>query len=90
MGGLAAGLHYSDGDVYKGEYSLEAVSEVFTCSPYRLSATLYATVSASYIIEQEGLPMFTLHEDKSGEIVELWNGETPQSRLRKLMDTNVV
>ncbi|KAF7800009.1 hypothetical protein EIP86_011252 [Pleurotus ostreatoroseus] len=42
------------------------------------------------VTEQDGLPTFTLHEDKSREIVELWNGETPQSRLKKLMDTNVV
>ncbi|KAJ3555146.1 hypothetical protein NM688_g2740 [Phlebia brevispora] len=70
LGGLAAGLHFTRGDVYK--------------------ATLYATVSSSFIIEQEGLPILSRREEANGTIVELWNGETPQSRLELLMDTKVI
>ncbi|KAF5321091.1 hypothetical protein D9619_000958 [Psilocybe cf. subviscida] len=41
-------------------------------------ATLYATVSASFVIEQEGLPSL---QSKDGET---WNGDSPQWRLKLL------
>ena len=43
-------------------------------------ATLHATVSASFIIEQEGLPSLT--GASSG--VELWNEDEPINRLKIL------
>lgn len=47
-------------------------------------AVLYATVSASFIIEQEGLPMLTRKVGDDGLTVELWNGDTPWRRLEDL------
>ncbi len=53
-------------------------------------AVLYATVSASFVIEQEGLPVLTHATDDEGS-TECWNNETPQSRLEKLLvDTRAV
>ncbi|KAL7282156.1 hypothetical protein ACG7TL_003625 [Trametes sanguinea] len=49
-------------------------------------ATLYASVSASFIIEQEGLPRLTHAVDETGRQVELWNGDSPQRRLKELQD----
>ncbi|KAI0751412.1 Ribokinase-like protein [Daedaleopsis nitida] len=46
-------------------------------------ATLYATVSASYIIEQAGLPSLT---QAAAEATELWNGDSPNRRLHALQD----
>jgi len=43
-------------------------------------AALYATVSASFIIEQEGLP----HLSQTGEGEELWNSDSPSRRLAEL------
>ncbi|EPQ59546.1 Ribokinase-like protein [Gloeophyllum trabeum ATCC 11539] len=43
-------------------------------------AVFYATVSASFIIEQEGLPRLSAAEDAS----ELWNDDSPQRRLEEL------
>jgi len=56
LGGLAAGLEVTGGDV--------------------LEATLYASVSSSFIIEQAGLPTYT-NDD-------LWNGDHPHRRLAAL------
>ncbi|KAF7331930.1 PfkB domain-containing protein [Mycena kentingensis (nom. inval.)] len=56
LGGLAAGLKLSGGDIYQ--------------------ATLYASVSASFIIEQTGLPSLS----SMGE----WNHDSPQRRLDEL------
>ncbi|KAK7695647.1 hypothetical protein QCA50_000283 [Cerrena zonata] len=66
LGGLAAGLHFTDGDPYE--------------------AMLYASVSASFIIEQEGLPSLAVSEVTQSETRpgELWNGELPVERLEKL------
>ncbi|KAI0676919.1 Ribokinase-like protein [Trametes maxima] len=47
-------------------------------------ATLYATVSASFIIEQEGLPRLTQTTGTDGEHIERWNGYLPKRRLREL------
>ncbi|KDQ64817.1 hypothetical protein JAAARDRAFT_64637 [Jaapia argillacea MUCL 33604] len=48
-------------------------------------AVLYATVSASFTIEQEGLPHMT-RADNNGEAVELWNGDSPERRLGELVE----
>jgi len=44
-----------------------------------LSAAAYACVSASFVVQQFGLPELAAVE---GE--ERWNGELPQDRLEKL------
>ncbi|KAI0663092.1 Ribokinase-like protein [Cubamyces menziesii] len=49
-------------------------------------ATLYATVSASFTIEQEGLPRLTRTKDANSAEVELWNGDSPERRLKELQD----
>ncbi|GLB33586.1 putative pfkB family carbohydrate kinase [Lyophyllum shimeji] len=46
-----------------------------------LKATFYASASASFIVEQEGLPR--LSRDKQGHL--LWNGDLPQRRLDALV-----
>jgi len=61
LGGLAAGLWFSQGDIYE--------------------ATLYATVSASFVIEQEGLPVLS---PSDGQDTAFWNGDLPQRRLQVL------
>jgi hypothetical protein len=43
--------------------------------PWAFAATLYASISASFVIEQEGLPVM------SGELAETWNGDDPFRRL---------
>jgi len=43
-------------------------------------AALYGSISASFIIEQAGLPLCT--KDGDGKL--LWNGESPQKRLLAL------
>jgi len=45
----------------------------------RSTATLYASVSASFIVEQEGLPLM---EPDGGSW--RWNGDSPQRRLSDL------
>ncbi|KAI0650075.1 Ribokinase-like protein [Trametes meyenii] len=47
-------------------------------------ATLYATVSASFIIEQEGLPRLTQATATYSEHSEQWNGDSPKRRLIEL------
>ncbi|KAJ7283869.1 Ribokinase-like protein [Mycena rebaudengoi] len=42
-------------------------------------ATLYASVSASFIIEQEGLPSISVAAETTQ-----WNGDTPERRLKEL------
>ena len=49
------------------------------CSLTHLTAALYASVSASFVIEQEGLP---LAESDKGSWQ--WNGDSPQRRLLDL------
>jgi hypothetical protein len=44
-------------------------------------ASLYGSVSASFILEQQGLPALTVMDS-----VEMWNGETPAERLSKLKE----
>ncbi|OJT10494.1 hypothetical protein TRAPUB_12932 [Trametes pubescens] len=67
LGGLAAGLVLSNGDVRE--------------------ATLYATVSASFIVEQEGLPRLTQVEENAADgaaRAEQWNGDSPLRRVEEL------
>ena len=49
------------------------------CSLTHLTAALYASVSASFVIEQEGLPPA---ESDGGSWK--WNGDSPQRRLLDL------
>jgi len=49
-------------------------------------ATLYGTVSASFVIEQEGLPHMTQTTDHSGRTTTEWNGDSPQRRLDELQN----
>ncbi|TBU48442.1 Ribokinase-like protein [Dichomitus squalens] len=49
-------------------------------------ATLYATVSASFTIEQEGLPRLGRNSHGTGQEMELWNGDSPHRRLQALQD----
>ncbi|KAG2013910.1 hypothetical protein CC2G_010774 [Coprinopsis cinerea AmutBmut pab1-1] len=46
-----------------------------------VEAVLYASVSASFIIEQQGLPVMATDKDSERP---LWNGECPEERLQKL------
>lgn len=53
------------------------------------SAALYATVSASFVVEQLGLPELIPYSDRGSDgggdrEVDLWNGEDPQKRLEEL------
>jgi len=50
--------------------------------PNRIAATLYGTVSASFAIEQEGLPLMTL--DPQNPDWPMWNGDSPRKRLAGL------
>ncbi len=50
-------------------------------------ATLYATVSASFIVEQEGLPRLTQVEENAADgaaRAEQWNGDSPLRRVEEL------
>ncbi|KAH9853707.1 Ribokinase-like protein [Lenzites betulinus] len=66
LGGLAAGLVLSNGDVRE--------------------ATLYATISASFTIEQEGLPRLRHETAEGSKQVEHWNGDSPARRLKELQE----
>ncbi|KZP24669.1 Ribokinase-like protein [Athelia psychrophila] len=48
-----------------------------------LDAVFYATVSAGFIIEQEGLPHLST-APSARAAVETWNGDSPQRRLEEL------
>lgn len=43
-------------------------------------ASYYASVSASFIIEQNGLPKVS----RGGHEADLWNGDSPMRRLQEL------
>lgn len=62
LGGLAAGLVLSEGDMYE--------------------AALYGTVSASFTIEQQGLPVMT--PNPRNPDWPNWNGDSPRRRLAEL------
>ncbi|TFY72501.1 hypothetical protein EVG20_g506 [Dentipellis fragilis] len=63
LGGLAAGLALTEGDVF--------------------AAAFYGTVSASFIIEQQGLPHISQSLNAT-EPVEHWNNDYPTHRLQEL------
>jgi len=46
------------------------------------TATLYASVSASFIVEQDGLPNFSLQVSENS-MLEKWNGDLPERRLEE-------
>jgi len=46
-----------------------------------LKATFHASISASFIVEQEGLPLLSRNKDDHL----LWNGDIPQRRLDALV-----
>ena len=48
------------------------------------TAALYAAVSASFIVEQPGLPVLAQTADETGTVREQWNGDLPQRRLEEL------
>ena len=64
------------GDMYQGWHSV--IGRKFRLMFIVWLATLYATVSASFIIEQEGLPAVTYTP------TEEWNGDQPFRRLEAL------
>lgn len=75
LGGLGAGLRFTQ-DVCEGIPGLEGGPTLtLTCS----TAVFYASVSASFIIEQEGLPLM---EADGG--LRKWNEDSPQRRLSEL------
>ena len=78
LGGLSAGLLLAKGDVFRGMW----VFFVYICALLNivLPAAVYATVSASFIIEQEGLPTLMRKDDG----LELWNDDLPRCRLEQL------
>jgi sugar/nucleoside kinase (ribokinase family) len=78
LGGVAAGLHLSKRNVYEGVSPY--MSNERACL-MAFSATLYGSVSASFVIEQQGLPKLTTVNG-----VDMWNGELPRERLQKLRD----
>lgn len=91
LGGLAAGLTLGDGDVYDGTWSkLRACARSRTHLIHflsdelvqRWSAAFFATISASYTIEQHGLPRIT--RPSSDVLSEEWNGDSPWRRLEEL------
>ena len=80
LGGLSAGLLLTKGDVFEGK-GFNVTRKLLTENTVCFQATLHATVSASLVIEQLGLPK--LKKTAGGEF---WNEDSPVSRLFKLMD----
>ena len=48
-------------------------------------AALYGTVSAAYIIEQEGLPKLSRANSE-----EIWNGDSPHIRLENIRERSKI
>ncbi|OJA15306.1 hypothetical protein AZE42_00950 [Rhizopogon vesiculosus] len=84
LGGLAAGLLLENGNVHKGltvSYMIEAhKANTWVLNHSRVLATLYASVSASFTVEQLGLPHLTLNSGREEE----WNYDSPRRRLEVL------
>lgn len=75
LGGLVAGLSLTHDDLVEGElHNIDAWSP--RNSSQSLVASLYAAVSASYTIEQKGLPRLTGQGS--------WNDSQPKDRLHTL------
>lgn len=81
LGGLAAGLSLCEGNVYEGEQIMLESQQ----KPKGIEiATLFAAVSASFAIEQGGLPVMTSNiQDPDAPS---WNGDSPMRRLEKLRE----
>lgn len=82
LGGLAAGLHLSDGDVFEGApvgYSGEALLKAVGVG------SLYAAISAAFTIEQAGLPQLSGLQYRTGQ-GEMWNEDMPRRRLKELRE----
>jgi hydroxymethylpyrimidine/phosphomethylpyrimidine kinase len=87
LGGLVAGLVVCHGNLLEGAFEIphhctsQAIQNLFL-----IVASLYATVSASYMIEQYGLPHLTGSSGSCSDTGadERWNGEVPHQRLEKL------
>lgn len=73
LGGLAGGLALGR-NLYQGKYNLPRYTTMLNSS----IAVLYATVSASFTIEQYGLPPI----GPGG----LWNGDSPERRVEELQN----
>lgn len=70
---------------------LDTHFRLYRTDAYEFSASLYATISASFVIEQEGLPHLSTRQvaDQGGthsesRTVEVWNDDIPQRRLEEL------
>lgn len=70
MGGLGAALDQGN-SIHEGEQSQKAEG--------LMVAVLWATVAASLVIEQNGLPTL-----EYGREEDIWNGENPKDRVEKL------
>jgi sugar/nucleoside kinase (ribokinase family) len=85
LGGLIAGLSLNKGDIYEGLWfaTVERSAEIRATDvpATRTEAALYASVSASFVCQQFGLPLITRTEGRV-----LWNGEDPHERLRALRE----
>lgn len=55
-----------------------------SCSVNGRVATFYASVSASFVIEQQGLPKIGAGVDGKGSTGGTWNGDSPKRRLDQL------
>lgn len=77
----------SNGDVYQGTHVTRHSFRSHGLTALRASiATLHASVSASFIIEQGGLPCLTQTSNGDSHHEEQWNGDSPKRRLRALQD----
>lgn len=88
LGGLAAGLLPTKGDVFQGTSAYSKPWHLPSLLYHLLvalssTATLYGLVSASFVIEQTGLPALSTQCHKECE-VELWNKDSPKRRLEEL------
>lgn len=79
LGGYVAGLSLSGGDPYEGE-----IIPIHRVVKLMGSAALYATVSASFAVEQLGLPVLSTENFDSSE--GLWNDDRPKRRLDELRE----
>ncbi|EIN10681.1 Ribokinase-like protein [Punctularia strigosozonata HHB-11173 SS5] len=68
-----------------GNSFLGGLAAGFSLTDDIYEAALYATVSASFVVEQEGLPRLTTEGTyDEGLLPESWNGDSPMARLSLL------
>lgn len=92
LGGLSAGLLFGRGDMREGEANRDLRARLADHDCSGRPAVLYATISASFVIEQEGLPSLSIRKvigpdgtgDSCSQVFELWNGDEPIRRLEEL------